>query len=188
VTVTTQHAHPQTLSARVRQLTGLNPAKCYQCGKCSAGCPMAEELALKPHDILRMIQQRKDDRLFRDPSMWMCLTCETCTARCPNDVDPARIIDGLREIALQDDKTEPPKTVRAFHDSFLKQIRRTGRVSEFAMILGFKLHGGPLFADVMQAPKMMKRGKLALRAHKIRGVKDVQRIFDACESKPEVHE
>jgi len=168
-----------TLAAEVRRATGLNPARCYQCGKCSAGCPMAEETTLRPHDVLRLVNLDRRERLFADPSIWLCLTCETCSTRCPNEVEPARVIDAVRELALRAD-VQPPRPVRAFHASFLKQIRRSGRVFEFGLIAGYKLRSGQLFADVTAAPGMLKRGKLALTPRRIAGVEDVRRIFAAC--------
>jgi len=178
----------KTLTAEIRRRTGLNAAKCYQCGKCSAGCPMAEETTLRPHDILRLIQRNERARLLVEDSIWLCLTCETCTARCPNEVDPARIIDAVRELALQVPDGEPPRPIRAFHKGFLKQIRRSGRIFEFGLVAGFKMRTGKLFADVGQFPGMLKRGKLAFVPHRIQGVDDVRRIFAACRAEGEVEE
>jgi heterodisulfide reductase subunit C len=176
-----QHGtRPKTLAAEIRKRTGLNAAKCYQCGKCSAGCPMAEETTLRPHDILRLVQRNQRARLLVDDSLWLCLTCETCSARCPNEVHPARIIDALREIALVVPEGIPPKEIRAFHKGFLKQIRRSGRIFEFGLVAGYKMRTGKLFADVGSFPAMLSRGKLAFTPHRIAGVDDVRRIFRDC--------
>lgn len=78
---------PSILS-QVRQATGLDPADCYQCGKCSAGCPMASEMEIKTHEIIRLLQLDLRERLISAKSIWICLTCETCTTRCPNEFDP----------------------------------------------------------------------------------------------------
>ena len=78
-----------SLAGELWAATGVNVATCYQCGKCSAGCPMAGEMPLKPHQMLRLAQLDEREKLLSDPSPWLCLTCETCTARCPNEVDPA---------------------------------------------------------------------------------------------------
>ena len=86
----------QFLSSQIKNTSGLDPACCYQCGKCSAGCPMAGEMDLKTHEIIRLIQIDHGDRLFSSDAIWMCLTCETCTTRCPNKFDPAAVIDALR--------------------------------------------------------------------------------------------
>lgn len=177
--------HHESFAACVRKATGLNAARCYQCGKCSAGCPMASEMTLMPHEMVRLVQLDRRDRLMQDDSMWLCLTCETCTARCPNEFDPARMIDGLREMALAEDPENAPRKIRAFHSAFLDQIRSHGRVFEFGMVMAYKMKTGALFDDVENAPGMFLRGKLKLTPHTIDGVDDVRRIYDACMAEEE---
>lgn len=171
---------PRSLAAEIHEQTGLNPLSCYQCGKCSAGCPMATEMGFGPHKIMRYIQLGRRDRLFEDESIWLCLTCETCTARCPNECDPARVIDCLREMALKEPEAKVPRHIGAFRKAFLEQIKRYGRLFEFGLVLEYKMRSGDLFSDVTSAPGMLVKGKLALSPKKIKGVKDVRRIFDAC--------
>lgn len=170
--------HP-SLASTVRAETGGNPAACYQCGKCSAGCPMADEAegtTLRPHDVMRLLNQGEDERLLADPSLWLCLTCEACTERCPNGCDPARTIDALRAHA----EKNAPRPIAAFHRAFLDQIWFTGRSFELGLVLEYKLRSGALFQDVAAAPAMLRRGKLALVPHAIDGVADVRRVIDAC--------
>jgi len=175
-----------TFSEAVRQATGTNLARCYQCGKCSAGCPMAEEMTLRTHDLMRLAGRDERDRLLDSEAIWLCLTCEACTARCPNGCDPARVIDHLRELALAEGRAAAPRSIRAFHAAFLKQIRVHGRVFETGLVVGYKLRSGRLFSDVLAAPAMMKRGKLGLRRVNIRGREELARIFEAClPSRPE---
>ena len=116
-------AHDGSLAAELRRTTGKNVAACYQCGKCSAGCPMAEEMPLKPHLMLRLMQLDQRERLFEDASPWLCLTCETCTARCPNEVDPARLIDGLRELVYRSSPGQPPRGRPAVPQAVPAEIR-----------------------------------------------------------------
>ena len=174
------HSEGATLGSAIRAITGLNAARCYQCGKCSAGCPMATEMSLKPHEMVRLITLDQRERLLSNESPWLCLTCETCSARCPNQVEPARLIDAVREIAWRGGAAGAPRPVKAFHQAFLTQIRRHGRMFELGLILGYKGRTGQLFRDADAGPAMLSRGKLKLAPHNIKGVADVRRLMDAC--------
>ena len=169
-----------TLGAQVHKLTGLDPSHCYQCGKCSAGCPMAVEMDIKTHEIIRLVQLDRGERLFASDAIWLCLTCETCTTRCPNEFDPAATIDALREIATDRCATAAPRRVAAFHRAFLDQIQMHGRLYELGLAVEYKLRSGALFDDVATVPGMLARGKLHLTPKRIRGLREVRQIFKRC--------
>ena len=169
-----------TLVSEIRTATGINAATCYQCGKCSAGCPMASESDLRPHNVMRLVMQDRREQALRDESIWLCLTCETCSARCPNACDPARVIDALREMSLDAGVADMPRTIAAFHKAFLEQVRSNGRLHEMGMVMEYKLRSGDLMKDVTNAPGMLSRGKLSFRAERIQGVVEIKRIFEKC--------
>jgi heterodisulfide reductase subunit C len=57
--------------------------KCYQCGKCAAGCPLSGEMDYTPNQILRLLQigdTSCDDEVLRSYGIWLCLTCDTVIA------------------------------------------------------------------------------------------------------------
>lgn len=168
------------LADEIQRRTGRNPARCYQCGKCSAGCPMAAESDLRPHDVLRLISAGRKDDLLNSDALWLCLGCEMCTSRCPNDCDPAGAIDALRAMALEQGASLP-RVFDAFHIAFLEEIQAYGRISEFGMIMRYKMRTGALFQDAANAPSMVTRGKLRVAPTKITGVKEVRDLFKACE-------
>jgi heterodisulfide reductase subunit C len=168
------------LAEEVRRRTGRNPARCYQCGKCSAGCPMAEETTFRPHDVMRLVNFDEREKLLSSECLWLCLTCETCTARCPNECDPARTIDALREIVVEESRTLP-RPIAAFHKSFLDQVWLTGRMFELGLMVLYKLRSGALLADMAAAPGTVARGKLSFVPHAIGGVEEVRGIFKRCE-------
>ncbi len=173
-----------TLATEIEAATGVNPATCYQCGKCSAGCPMASESDLRPHQVMRRVMYGSRERALQDESIWLCLTCETCSARCPNSCDPARVIDALRELAIESGQARMPRSIGAFHKAFLEQVRTNGRLHEMGLIMDYKLKSGDLMGDVTNAPAMLARGKLPLRASRIEGVEEIKRIFERCGVKP----
>jgi heterodisulfide reductase subunit C2 len=169
-----------TLAETLHHLTGLVAARCYQCGKCSAGCPMAAETTLRPHDVMRLVNLDRADRLMADPSIWLCLTCETCTTRCPNGCDPARVMDALRKLGMESAPELIPRPVKAFHAAFLEQIQASGRMFELGLVLRYKLKTGALMQDAASTPALLARGKLKVMPPRIDGVADVRRIFAAC--------
>lgn len=173
-------APSRTLAADILEATGINAATCYQCGKCSAGCPMAPESDLRPHNVMRLVMQDRREAALADESIWLCLTCETCSARCPNACDPARVIDAVREMSIEAGVADMPRNVAAFHRAFLEQIRTNGRLHEMGMVIEYKLRSGDLLKDVTNAPGMLSRGKLSFRAERIEGVAAVKRIFEKC--------
>ena len=170
----------RTLAGEIFEATGVNAATCYQCGKCSAGCPMASESALRPHAVMRLVMQDRREQALTDESIWLCLTCETCSARCPNDCDPARVIDAVRELSIEAGSADMPRTISAFHKAFLEQIRSNGRLHEFGMVMDYKLRSGELMKDVTSAPGMLTRGKLSFRAERIEALDEIRRIFEIC--------
>lgn len=80
------------LVARVAELSGQNVYACYQCGKCTAGCPFGFE----PQRVLRLLQLGEVEQALELESVRSCAGCFTCTAACPKGVDPARIVRALR--------------------------------------------------------------------------------------------
>jgi heterodisulfide reductase subunit C len=174
-----------SLLAEVRRIAGLDPARCYQCGKCSAGCPMASEMALRTHQLVRLVQLDRRERLVESDSIWLCVGCETCTTRCPNGFDPAAVIDALRELVLREEPSRVPRRIGAFHSAFLDQIHSHGRLFELGLVVSFKLRSGALFDDVGSVPGLLRRGKLGFVPKRIDGIDEVRRIFVACQTEEE---
>ena len=96
---------------RVAELSGQNLNLCYQCGKCSAGCPMSFAMDLLPNQIVRLVQLGLEDDIGKSRTIWLCASCLTCTVRCPKGVDISRVMEALRLITLRKnvDVIEPSK-------------------------------------------------------------------------------
>lgn len=176
--------HESALAASVREATGVDVVECYQCGKCTAGCPMARFMDVSPSQVMRFVQigdEPAADRVLRSEAIWSCAGCLTCTQRCPQGLDPAAVIDALREISYIRGLVSPAqRKVLAFHESFLNTVEKGGRMSEVPLVRRYKMSTMDLFSDVMLVPPMLRRGKLPLLSHKIKGRGQVRRIFEVC--------
>jgi ferredoxin len=92
----------QQFIREVEELSGENINSCYQCGKCTAGCPVALEMDYTPRQIIRMVQLGMKEEVLKCSTIWLCASCVTCTARCPREVDLAKIMDALRILARRE--------------------------------------------------------------------------------------
>ncbi len=87
--------------ARVSELSGQDLNLCYQCGKCSAGCPMSFAMDLLPNQVMRLVQLGLDEDIAGCKTIWLCASCLACTVRCPKGVDIARVMEALRLLSLR---------------------------------------------------------------------------------------
>lgn len=86
---------------KVEELSGQDLLTCYQCGKCSAGCPAVSKMDILPNQIVRMAQLGMKDELLHSQSIWSCASCMTCNVRCPKGINIAEVIEAVRQILLR---------------------------------------------------------------------------------------
>ncbi len=175
---------PSMLEA-VEELSGQKVRDCYQCGKCSAGCPIAADMDLPPNQVIRLVQLGLIDQALRSKTIRLCASCETCTTRCPREVDLAAVMDALRNMAVRERRRSPERAVSFFNRTFLSILRRYGRVFEMELIGRFNTGTFNFFKDMTKAPRLFFRGRLKLwpsfkGRRTARSVfKDVQRLQSA---------
>ena len=85
----------------IREISGVNPLKCMKCGKCSATCPAFDEMDIKPHQFVSYILNEDIEALANSKSLWKCLSCFAGVERCPRDVKPGKLIDGVRQLVVR---------------------------------------------------------------------------------------
>jgi len=108
---------------RVEELSGQSPYRCYQCGKCSAGCPFADSMDMLPNQVLRLVQLG-DEKVLETGAPWSCASCLACEVRCPRGVDIAKVMEAVRLLALR--KGESPVTLGSVPAERLPQIAVVG--------------------------------------------------------------
>ncbi|MCK4337652.1 MAG: 4Fe-4S dicluster domain-containing protein [Candidatus Aminicenantes bacterium] len=86
---------------KVEELSGQNLLACYQCGKCSSGCPAVDDMDILPNQIIRYAQLGLKDELLESRAIWVCASCMTCNVRCPKGINIAEVIEALRQLLLR---------------------------------------------------------------------------------------
>ncbi len=150
------------LAQRVLSKTGQNVFLCYQCVKCTSGCPVAEFFDWQPNQVMRALQLGQEDIALHSQTPWLCASCQTCTTRCPQGLDITAIMEFLTREALgRGLKPEVPE-VHAFNRAFLREVQLWGRAYELGLIAEMKLRAlgtHPLTDDVDLGMKMLRKGK-----------------------------
>jgi heterodisulfide reductase subunit C len=174
------------LAERLGALTSVTA--CYQCKKCSSGCPLTFAMDFYPDQVIRLALLGQEAQVLGCQTIWVCSSCETCTTRCPNNIDIAGVMDWLKEEALRQGYSSPQPAVTRFHQTFLDTVRLAGgRLSE-PLLLGLyqwraggtfnKLKSGALIEDLRMAWELARRRRLVPRLpHRLKGVKQIQEIF-----------
>ena len=161
-----------------KKIHGVPLQSCYHCRKCTAGCPVATHMEYNPNKVIKMIQNGKRDQVLNSKTIWLCLSCETCITRCPNQVDIARMMDVLRQMAIEEGLGAREKNVLKFHEAFLAGIKRGGRINEPMMMVEYKLKSGDLFSDAVAGVEMFAKGKLSILSPRTKDMKSVKDIFE----------
>ena len=184
--------HPEQNNADVAYVESLAYTKiadCYQCGKCSAGCPRAEQMDILPSTVIRLVQYGEVEKAASAQSVWQCISCLTCSTRCPKSVNIAGVMNALKQVSLEKKCVHPKqKRTVAFQRSFLNAVKRNGRTNEIEMVAEYKIRGflgdgNPILAmkDAELGLPMLMRNKLHIKVGA--PVKDkalVKRIFAKC--------
>ena len=161
----------------VQQISGKELRQCYHCLKCSAGCPINFAMDWAPNQIIRMVQLGLQERILSSSTIWLCASCETCSTRCPNEVDLPTIMDTLKEMAIQNGVRSQQTGIQTFHRVFLNCLREYGRMHEVSLLALYKLLTLNPFEDMGLGIKMFRKGKLTLLPSRIENVHEVEAIF-----------
>ncbi len=173
-------ATPQTARLAVDRILDdaqVNPKKCYQCGKCSAGCPVAAEADMPPRQVMRHLQLGQAEPILKSSMPWLCAGCGMCLARCPQEIDLPSVMLACRREAK---RTGSPAVseVNRFNELFISGVHQQGTSNETTLAMRYNLTTGHLLQDALSAPKMMKRGMLELPSKQAGKAEEVAAIID----------
>lgn len=92
----------ERIKEQILRTSGVNPLKCMRCGKCSGTCPSYDEMEYHPHQFVYMVETGDIDALLKSDSIYKCLSCFACVERCPRGVEPAKLIEAVRLVAVRE--------------------------------------------------------------------------------------
>jgi heterodisulfide reductase subunit C len=76
---------------------------CFQCGTCTADCPIARFSDIySPRKLMRMTQLGMKNRVLSSEALWLCAACFTCVDHCPQGVGIASVLRALRNMAVKE--------------------------------------------------------------------------------------
>jgi heterodisulfide reductase subunit C len=174
------------LRKEVEETSGQTVSACFQCEKCTNGCPVTFAADIMPHEVIHLVQLGQADKVLQSDMIWVCASCETCTTRCPNGIDIAHVMDALRQISQRKGMKASQPSIPRFHSAFLSSIKRHGRVHETEMVITYTLKdkGIPgLLKYATMGLDMFRKGKVKPMPSRIRAVGSVKNMFRKAEGR-----
>jgi len=169
------------LALDIQKRSGENVLRCYYCQKCTAGCPTAYAMDYKPAQVLKMIQLGMREPLLKSSAPWLCVGCEACGTRCPNEIRLAPVMDTLKYMALEAGYIPPETTVYALHRAFLDSIKLFGRVHETTMLAEYVLRSRDIFSLVRSNMNvgitLLLKRKIPILPERVKALGQVKELY-----------
>jgi heterodisulfide reductase subunit C len=159
---------------------------CFQCRKCTNGCPVTFAMDLYPDEVIRLVILGQRKAVLDCRTIWVCAACQTCTTRCPNDVKIAELMDYLKEMAVHESVPSCQPRILALHQTFLNSIKKRGRLYETTFLPTYLLKSEKLLDiwnsetiryDLKLGRQMFSKGRLPLLPKSISGKREVRKIL-----------
>ncbi|MFN2146894.1 MAG: 4Fe-4S dicluster domain-containing protein [Anaerolineales bacterium] len=127
--------------SELKQYGAVGISKCFNCGNCTAICPLTDDEHAFPRDIIRLAQLGQRERIERSLDPWLCYYCGDCSDTCPKGAEPAETMMASRRwLTAQYDWTG---LARRFYTSQSWEIGSMIVVG-LLVVLAFVLFHGPL--------------------------------------------
>jgi heterodisulfide reductase subunit C len=162
------------------QVGSLDPAYCFQCGVCSGSCPTSDRMEYGPRRIMHMIRLGLADQVLRSRDIWLCVSCFSCSSRCPQRVEICEVMSVLRNLSIAKGLAKDEEAI--FSQTFVNVLQRHGRMYEMEVLLRYyasKPGLGGLVALLKQASlgmSMFRKGKISLRPEHIENTEELKQL------------
>jgi quinone-modifying oxidoreductase, subunit QmoC len=134
----TTRVNPQFLT-ELKKYGAVNIEKCFNCGNCTAVCPLASNEYAFPRSIIRGVQLGTSERMKQQLDPWLCYYCGDCSNTCPQQAEPGETMMAARRwLTAQYDWTG---LAGKFYTSKVWEIGSVLLLSGFILLMFIFFHG-----------------------------------------------
>ncbi len=152
---------PTPLPEVLRDELGENVYRCYQCIKCTSGCPLADQFDLTPNQVMRSAQLNQE-RVLESMAIWLCASCHVCATRCPQGIDVTSVMSALRREAGRRGVPAAIPEIARFNTLYMRMTGLFGRVYELGLMAVFNLMQCRPTKDFVLGLRLLRRGRMRL--------------------------
>jgi len=160
----------------IEGMTGIAVSECYQCFRCTNGCPAARDMDIVPHEMIGCIISGERGRVLSSASLWACLQCAVCSIRCPNGIDIARVFAVLRRLSVESGMAAD-MDVHDFDSLMVDSIARHGRMYELGTVIRYRLSRGEYLKEYHAGIGMVRKRRIGLFPHNAADRKGIRSII-----------
>ena len=162
-----------SLGAAVKERSGTDLFRCYQCRSCGNGCPFVQAMDYTPNQVLRLVQFGMRQEVLSCKTIWTCVGCHTCSSQCPMGIDIASVMEVLCHMALEEGAAVAEPNILGFHEEVLRSLERYGRAHKLGIMWRYKLLTRRWFADMDVGLKMLVKRKLELKPSRVKAIGEI---------------
>lgn len=88
------------LLKEIKRYGAFDISLCFNCGNCTAICPLSKEDISFPRKMIRYIQIGDIESIESSLQPWMCYYCGECSSTCPRQANPGEFMMSLRRYLI----------------------------------------------------------------------------------------
>jgi quinone-modifying oxidoreductase subunit QmoC len=136
-----------TLLHELKEYGAVGIEKCFNCGNCTAICPLTNDKYAFPRNMIRMAQIGNREQLSQSLDPWLCYYCGDCSETCPQGAEPGETMMATRRwLIAQYDWTG---LAGKFYTSKAWEFGSMILLGLLVVVI-FALFGGPMVTDQVE--------------------------------------